>query len=143
MPLICVGSDHAFGDQSAALDALRGFTRPDGRLLFGSGFWQRPPSVEQAASVGLTPGSLPDLAGLVELAIEQGFRPLTILTANRDESEQFESGYLSDWELWLLAYGDDPRADAVRTKADTHRTEWLRGHGGILGFAYLTLGRPT
>jgi SAM-dependent methyltransferase len=141
--VIGVGSDHAFGDQSSALEALRGLTRPGGRLLFGSGFWQRPPSVEEAAAVEMAPDSLPDLAGLVELAIEHGFRPLTIQTANHDEWEQFESGYLADWELWLLAYGEHPDADTVRAKADTHRTEWLRGYGGLLGFAYLTLGRPT
>jgi hypothetical protein len=70
--VICIGSDHAFGDQSTALEALRDFVRPGGRLLFGSGFWQSPPSLEQAAAVGMTPDSLPDLAGLVELAIEQG-----------------------------------------------------------------------
>lgn len=141
--VICVGSDHAFGDQAAALYALRGFTQPSGRLLFGSGFWQRPPSAVQAAAVGMKPDSLPDLAGLADCAIEHGFRPLTIQTANRDEWETFESGYLADWEEWLLAYGDHADADAVRIKADTHRTEWLRGYGDVLGFAYLTLGRPS
>jgi SAM-dependent methyltransferase len=109
--VICIGSDHAFGDQSTALEALRDFVRPGGRLLFGSGFWQSPPSLEQAAAVGMTPDSLPDLAGLVELAIEQGFRPLTIQSANRDEWEQFESGYLADWEEWLLSYPHHADAD--------------------------------
>jgi SAM-dependent methyltransferase len=141
--VICVGADHTFGDQSAALGALYGLTRSGGRVLFGSGYWQSSPSVEQAAAVGMAPDSLPDLAGLVEIAIEKGFRPITIQTASPDEWEQFESGYLADWETWLLAHGDDPGADAVRAKADTHRTEWLRGYGAVLGFAYLTLGRSA
>lgn len=141
--VICVGSDHAFGDQSAALAALGGYLSPGGRLLFGSGFWRNPPSAERAAALEMTPESLPDLAGLVEIAIEQGFRPLTIQSANHDEWEQFESGYLADSEQWLLTYGDHPDADSVRAKADLHRTEWLRGYGGVLGFAYLTLGRPA
>ncbi|MEP7180123.1 MAG: hypothetical protein ABI775_13635, partial [Pseudonocardiales bacterium] len=55
----------------------------------------------------------------------------------------FESGYLADWEQWLLTYGEHPDADTVRAKADSHRTEWLRGYRAVLGFAYLTLGRPT
>ena len=86
--VICIGSDHAFGDQSTALEALRDFVRPGGRLLFGSGFWQSPPSLEQAAAVGMTPDSLPDLAGLVELAIEQGrfacIRPVRIKINSRE-----------------------------------------------------------
>jgi cyclopropane fatty-acyl-phospholipid synthase-like methyltransferase len=138
--VICVGADHAFGDQGAALAALHGLVRPGGRVLFGSGFWRSEPSAEQAAAVGMSPESLTDLAGLIELAISHGFRPLTIQTANADEWEQFESGYLADWETWLLAYGDHPDADGIRAKADAHRTEWLRGYGGVLGFTYLTLG---
>ena len=45
------------------------------------------------------------------LAIEQGFRPLTIQSANRDEWEQFESGNLADWEEWLLSYPHHADAD--------------------------------
>ena len=140
--VICIGADHVFGDQGAALVALHDLVRPGGLVLFGSGFWHREPSIEEAAAVGMTPGSLPDLAGLVDLAIERGLRPLRIQSANRDEWEQFESGFLADWEHWLLRHGDHPDADRVRVKADTHRTGWLRGYGSVLGFAYLTLGRP-
>jgi SAM-dependent methyltransferase len=140
--VICIGSDHAWGTQADALAALRELVLPGGRLLFGSGFWERRPSVDEAAALGMTPGSLPDLAGLVDLAIEAGFRPLATQTATRDEWEQFESGYLADWEEWLLRHGSDPRADGIRAQADAHRNEWLRGYRDVLGFAYLTLGRP-
>jgi hypothetical protein len=91
----------------------------------------------------MTPADLPDLAGLVDLAIAAGFRPLAVETATRDEWERFESGYLADWEEWLRVHGDDPRADEIRTRADMHRNEWLRGYRDVLGFAYLTLARPV
>jgi hypothetical protein len=90
----------------------------------------------------MTRDSLPDLAGLVDLAIAAGFRPLFVETANRDEWERFESGYLADWERWLHHHGDEPDASEIRAKADTHRNQWLRGYRHLLGFAYLTLGRP-
>lgn len=140
--VICIGADHAFGSQSDALAALHGLARPGGIALFGSGFWQRPPSEHEAESLGMQVDSLTDLAGLIEIAIAHGFRPLNIQSANNDEWEQFESGYLSDWEEWLFANSDHPDADGLRAKADTHRTEWLRGYGRVFGFAYLTLGRP-
>ncbi len=139
--VLCVGSDHAFGDQATALQALFDRTAPGGRLLFGSGFWTRPPTQAQAESVGLTPESLTDLAGLVDAAIGAGFRPLFVQTANQDEWEHFESGFLADWEEWLHSYGDTDRAGEIRALADTHRNEWLHGWGDVLGFAYLTLGR--
>lgn len=140
--VICVGADHAFGDQRAALGELWPRVMPGGRLLFGTGFWERPPTEAEAGSVGLTPESLTDLAGLVDLALGQGFRPLHTQTANRDEWEQFESGYLADWEEWLLRHGEHPDAEGIRVRADTHRGEWLHGWRDVLGFAYLTLGRP-
>ena len=140
--VICIGADHAFGSQLDALEALWALVNPGGRVLFGSGFWQRVPSESEAASVGLTPNSLSDLAGLVHLAVTLGFRPLYIQTANRDEWESFESGYLADYEEWIVDHRDHPEAEALRAKADIHRTEWLTGYGDVLGFAYLTLGRP-
>ena len=135
---ICVGADHAYGSQAGALAVLRDVVRPGGQLLFGSGFWEREPSRELAATVGLEPESLRDLAGLVDLAVAAGFRPLFIQTANRDEWERFESGFLADWERRLL-HGDEPE---LRARADAHRDGWLRGYREVLGFAYLTLGRP-
>ena len=137
--VICVGADHAYGGQEEALRVLHQMVRPGGQLLFGSGFWEQPPSPEQAHAVGLEPYSLLDLAGLVELAIAAGFRPLSIQTANRDEWEHFESNFLADWEQWLRWHGQHPDAGEIRAKADTHRNGWLRGYRDVLGFAYLTL----
>ena len=141
--VVCIGSDHAYGGQADALAFLFELVRPGGQLLFGSGFWEQPPTAEQAAAVDLKPDSLRDLAGLVDLALAAGFRPLYIQTASRDEWERFESGYLADPESWLHRHGDAPEAAAVRAGADAHRDEWLRGYRDVLGFAYLTLGRAA
>jgi len=139
--VVCVGADHAYGGQKEALNALHAMVRPAGQLLFGSGFWERAPSPDQAASVGLDPDSLPALDGLVDLAVAAGFRPLSIQTASRDEWEQFESNFLADWEQWLRRHGQHPDADDVRAEADAHRNGWLRGYRNVLGFAYLILAK--
>jgi hypothetical protein len=47
-----------------------------------------------------------DLAGLVDLAVASGFRPVWIETANSDERDDFESGYQSDVEEWLAVHSD-------------------------------------
>jgi SAM-dependent methyltransferase len=138
--VICVGSDHIFGDRSEALRGLRSRVRPGGRLVFGTGFWEQPASDEQAAAVGMTPASIGGLADLVDLAIASGFRPLRIETANRDEWQEFESGFLADPEEWLVDNLDHPQAETIRARSDEHRNEWLRGYGEVLGSAYLTLG---
>lgn len=139
--VVCIGADHAFGSQAEALRQLRPRVGPGGRLLFGSGFWERPPTEEQAATIGMTPASLTGLEGLVEMSVASGFRPLGIQTANRDEWDAFESGFLADWEEWLVDNADDPEADAIRTSSNAHRDGWLRGYRDVLGFAYLTLAQ--
>jgi SAM-dependent methyltransferase len=139
--VICVGSDHAYGDQRQALRALHRLTKPGGRVLFGTTFWETSPTREQARATDIEPEALSDLDGLVDLAMSAGFRPLWMQTASRDEWEAFESGYLADWEEWLHRYGDHPTAAEIRKKADTHRKGWLAGYRDVLGFAYLTLGR--
>ena len=63
-------------------------------------------------------------------------------TATQGEWEEFESGLAVDVEEWLLTHADHPEADKVRTRRDKQRSIWLRGHRGVMGFAYLTLGRP-
>ena len=84
-----------------------------------------------------------DIAGLVDLAIEAGFRPLRIESVTRGEWEDFESGIAADREQWLLDHPADPRAEEVRAQLDNVRGIWLRGHWEIFGFAYLTLGVPA
>jgi SAM-dependent methyltransferase len=141
--VLCVGSDHVFGDQRAALIAMHPLVAPGGRLLFGTGFWSRTPGAEEAAAVGMSPDSLLNLGDLVDLAVACGFRPLAVQTANTDEWEAFESGYLADWEEWLMTNPASADADGVRARADQHRAEWLHGYRDVLGFAYLVLGRPN
>jgi SAM-dependent methyltransferase len=139
--VLCVGSDHSYRDQRHALQVLRRLTNPGGRVLWGTMFWETPPTQEQARAAGIEPDALPDLDGLVDLATNAGFRPLWTQTANRDEWESFESGYLADWEEWLHRYGEQAAATEIRQKADGHRKGWLAGYRNVLGFAYLTLGR--
>lgn len=138
--VLCIGSDHVFGSQAEALAALRALVRPGGVLLFGTGYWQREPTAAEAAGLGATPEDLPSLADLVESCVAAGFRPLELHTANEDEWNAFESGYLADLEEHLMSHPDD---DTRRAEADRHRDGWLRGYRGVLGFAYLVLGVPS
>lgn len=118
---------------------MRRLVRPGGRLLLGEGFWA-PSGPVQESLVYDDVLELADLAGLVDLAIGAGFRPLYVETANTDEWDAFESGYLADDEEWLLTHAGHPGAQRITAAADDHRNRWLRGYRNGLGFAYLTLG---
>lgn len=136
--VLCIGSSHAFGESPAeALVALRALVRPGGRLVLGEGTWEVRGPVEPDR-VWEDVRALPSIAGLVDLAVEAGYRPLWVEAATPDELFAFESGYLADLEEWLMRH-DDPE---VRARADEHRSRWLHGYRNAFGFAYLTLGVP-
>ena len=145
--VLCLGASQALSDVqppghiAAALSELRRLVAPGGRVLFGDGFWQRPPTEAELAAMwpGTTAGELPDLAQIADLAVEAGFRPAWIETASEEEWEEFESGYQADEEEWLAAHPDHPEAAGIRQRLDEHRSYWLRGYRGVLGLAYLTL----
>lgn len=145
--VLCVGASHALSDvpppghTAAALAVLRRLVTPGGRVLLGEGFWQRPPTAAELAAMwpGTTAGELFDLAQIADLAVAAAFRPAWIETATEPEWEEFESGYQADEEEWLAAHPDHPEAAEIRRRVDEHRSYWLRGYRGLLGFAYLTL----
>ena len=145
--VLCVGASQAVSDVqppghiAAALTALRRLVTPGGRVLFGDGFWQRPPTEAELAAMwpGITAEELPDLAQITDLAVAAGFRPAWIETATEAEWEEFESAYQADEEEWLAAHPDHPEAAELRLRLDEHRSYWLRGYRGLLGLAYLTL----
>ncbi|MBB5936588.1 SAM-dependent methyltransferase [Streptomyces zagrosensis] len=145
--VLCTGSSHALSGvqppdhTAAALKALRGLVNPGGRVLLGEGFWQRTPSPAELAVMwpDASANEYFGLADVVDLAVAAGFRPEWIETANNDEWEEFQSAYRADLEEWLAAHSTDPAAAKARERAEQQRAGWLRGHGGVLGLAYLTL----
>lgn len=141
--VICIGASHAFGSTPAALAYLHDVVRPGGRLLFGDGIWNPHAPVPRPELVWDDLPELPTLAGLVDMAVEAGFRPLWTEVASPEELDAFESGYLADWEEWLLTHPAHPEAEGIRARADEHRQRWLHGYREAFGFAYLTLGRPA
>ena len=141
--VLCLGASQALSDApppghlAPALTALRGLVKPGGRVLFGDGFWERPPTDAQLAAMwpDASADELPDLAGFVDVAVDAGFRPEWIEVASQEEWDDFESGYQADVEEWLATHD----APDVRAEAAAHRAHWLRGYRNVLGLAYLTL----
>jgi SAM-dependent methyltransferase len=145
--VLCVGSSHALSQAKPpqhtidALHALRRLVNPGGRVLLGESFWEHPPAPHEIAAMwpGITAGDHYDLAGLTDMAISAGFRPVWIETASLEEWDDFESGAGADVEEWLAGHQDHPQAGEIRKRADDRLSIWLRGSRGCMGQAYLTL----
>lgn len=135
--VVSVGADHVFGDHGDALAALWDLTTAGGRLLFGTGFWEQPPTEAVLDMFG----ELPTLEQLVARATALGWRPLGLTVSSPRDWDHFEFGFLADWEQFVMRPPSAEGAAAARRAADAHRDAYLERRG-TLGFAFLTLGRP-
>lgn len=134
---LCVGSSHAMGGSRAMLAALADVV-PTGRVLIGDGCWPAPPT---KAALDIFGDDVLPLADLVAACGEAGWRVLHLSTADQREWDDFESRHRAGRQEWLLANGSDPRAAEIRNWLDHREREYLTAYRGVLGFAYLVLGR--
>lgn len=146
---ICVGASQIWGppveaglplDYASALAALRALVPRGGRVVYGEGIWSRPPTAAAVAPLGGRLDELVCLGELVELAVLHGFAPVSVQEADRDEWDEFESGYAACFARWLAEHEPDhPDTADVRERAARHRAAYLGGYRGTLGLAYLCL----
>ena len=135
--VMCIGSEGVFGSLGGALSELRGLVRPGGRLLFGTLFWEQSPTAEQVETFG----DLPTLGDLVAGTAAMGWRPLGLAVASAHDWDHFEFGFIADWEAAVMMPSDVEESDRARRMADEYRERYFERRG-VLGFAFLTLGRP-
>lgn len=125
--VLCVAAAHAWGGATPALRALRGIVDPGGLVLFGDGFWARPPGAAAREAIG----ELPVHAGLLRTAEQAGFRIVESSVSTQEEWDAFEAARRSGLEA-----ADDP--EAVDFAAGRSR-RYEEGYRGALGFAWLVL----
>lgn len=134
---ICLGASHALGGTKAMLSRLADIV-PKGRVLVGDMFWEKAPTEEAKAMFGDEALPLGDLAALCRGA---GWEVLHLTTADQREWDDFESRHRAGPREWLLENPGDPRAAGVRAQQDRSEREYLTVYRGIVGFAFLVLGR--
>ena len=134
---ICIGSSHAFGGTKQMLQKLVDIV-PEGRVLVGEMFWQKPPTPSVRSVLGDGISTLPDI---VTLCRDLGWQLLHLNTADQQEWDDFESGHRAGPREWLVKHPHDPRAAEIREEQDKREVDYVKGYRGVLGFAYLILAR--
>jgi cyclopropane fatty-acyl-phospholipid synthase-like methyltransferase len=125
--VLAIGVSHIWSDRNTALTFLKSRTKPNGRILFGDGFWKQEPSDE----IRQIFGDLKDLAGL-EFSIASSH--LTVAyrdVANLEEWDEFEAR----WRQGLVESSDTEANQFALERME----EYENGYRGVLGFAYFIL----
>jgi cyclopropane fatty-acyl-phospholipid synthase-like methyltransferase len=136
--VICIGSSLALGGTATALSALALRVRAGGRLLFGDGCWEQPPSAPAAEIFGQEVLALTAILGH---ACDAGWRMLSSTTADQEEWDEFEDSWRAGREQWVAEHRADPRAQRIADELRARREEYERVYRGVLGFCYLVLAR--
>jgi hypothetical protein len=137
------GAAHALGGLEPALGALGRLTLPSGLLLVGDGFWARPPTPEALRALSASPEEFSDLPATVERAERAGWTPVYGHVSTDDEWDDYEWSWTGSLTRWALEHPEQEGREGARRAAAEHRTEWLRGYRGILGFVCLLLARTA
>jgi cyclopropane fatty-acyl-phospholipid synthase-like methyltransferase len=136
--VICLGASHALGGTERALTTLAELLQPGGRLLFGDGCWEKPPTEQASAIFGAEVLSLAEILGHAHSA---GWRLLHLSTACQREWDEFEISWAAGRQDWLLAHPNDEQAQSVHDTLDAHLNEYVNIYRGVLGFCCLVLAR--
>jgi len=134
--VLCIGAAHAWGGTESALDGLLDVVAPRGRLLFGDGCWERPPT---PAAASLFEGEVLSLEAVAEHARAAGWRVLHLSTADQREWDDFEATWRAGREQWLSDNPADERAADVSRELDQQLRDYVTVYRGVLGFGYLVL----
>jgi SAM-dependent methyltransferase len=136
-----VGATHAFGGLAATLDAAGELLAPGGQVLVGEGFWEREPSRAALEGLGASAEDFADLATTTEQVAGLGWTPVYGHVSSAQEWDDYELSWTGSLAEWALDHPEHPDASAAREAAELHRTGWLRGYRGTLGFVTLLLRR--
>ncbi|MFC7304859.1 SAM-dependent methyltransferase [Streptomyces monticola] len=140
--VVCVGATHAFGGLLPTLEACRKHVAPGGTVLIGDGFWERAPGPE-TLRVGFSEEEFMDLPNTVDQVVLDQWIPVYGHVSTLDEWDDYEWSWTGSLSRWALDHSDDPdSAEALQTAAQ-HRTDWLRGYRGTLGFVTMLLRQES
>jgi SAM-dependent methyltransferase len=138
--VLCVGATHAFGGLAGTLAAMREHLVPGGRVLLGAPTWDAPPSSAALDALDVRADDFTTSSGLIAAARDQEFEPSYGHISTMDEWDEYEwswTGSLTQWALTGAATSEQ-RTEALGVAAE-HRTAWLDGYRGQLGFTTVIL----
>ena len=91
----------------------------------------------------MSAADMPDLAGLVDLVVAAGWRPIAGHTSTGEEWDDYEwswTGSLTEWAMQQARDNEQDAGQALAVAAE-HRAAWLHGYRHQLGFLTLVLAR--
>ncbi|MET8760865.1 methyltransferase domain-containing protein [Lentzea sp. NPDC004782] len=139
--VLSVGAAYAFGGLLPTLNAAREHLAEDGILLLGDCFWEREPDAAVRAELEDGPQKYADLPTTVAQVVADGWTPVYGHISTIAEWDEYEWCWTGTLARWALDNPEHPGSDLALQTSAAHRTSWLGGYRGVLGFVVLLLRR--
>jgi SAM-dependent methyltransferase len=147
---VIAGDAHAFAAEPRSYDLvcsvgavtplapLAGLARPGGLVLFGEGYWRRPPDDRYLEALGATRDELADWEATIALGAPLGLDLVRARSSTVDEWDAYEDAWAANGEAFARAHPGEPGvADFLDwVRAGRRRYRELGGRE-TLGFALL------
>jgi SAM-dependent methyltransferase len=139
--VLSIGASHAFDGLLPTLAAARSHLAPGGSVLLGDCFWEHEPD-QTILDAGFSADDYDSLATTVDRITADGWTPVYGHVSTPQEWDDYEWSWTGSLSRWALDHPEHPDSGEALRAAAGHRTAWLRGYRGTLGFVTLLL-RPT
>jgi uncharacterized protein YhfF/cyclopropane fatty-acyl-phospholipid synthase-like methyltransferase len=138
---LCVGSSHALGGRTKALEHLARWTRPGAYALLGEGFWKRDPDPAYLAAIGSSKHDLSTHYENAAAAHAHGWSVVWSVVTSDASFDRYEALYRLSMARYLAEHPDDPDAAAFRERSERWYDSYLRWGRETMGFALYLLER--
>ena len=136
----CIGAKHAIVGRDA-LEETKRLARPGGHVVWGDGYWKKPPSASYLQRLGGTADECLTHAANVAHGTALGLTPIAAFTASDREWDEYEWSYARSVEQFVASHPDDPDAAAMLDRIRNWRDLVLDEGRDTMGFGLYVFRR--
>jgi SAM-dependent methyltransferase len=125
------------------LARLAGLVRPGGLVLFGEGYWKRPPTDRYLEALGASRDELMTRDETERLGEGLGLTPIRSIASSQEQWDRYESTWAANGEAHAAAHAGEPGVAEFLAWIRAGRCRYLElGGRETLGFLLVLLRAP-
>ena len=132
--ILCIGSSHAIGTPSEAIEIFADLLKPGGHLLLGEGYWKQTPPADYLEFLGCKEEELLTHQATGQLGIVHNLACISDRETTQEEWDAYEDTYAANLFAFVEATPDDPEALSCSERITAWRNAYLNGGRDTLGF---------
>jgi len=132
--ILCIGSSHAVGTSSEAIEAFAGLLKTGGHLLLGEGYWKQTPPQDYLDFLGCKEEELLPHQATGKLGIVHNLSCISDRETTQEEWDAYEGTYAANLFAFVEANPEDPEASSCYERIHAWHQSFLKHGRDALGF---------